>query len=95
MSFDLEILKSLLLEFEQVVLCKFHTPPPLFPRDQRTAFTATTASAETVSKMSRAPSPRMVLALHAGLVSQGLLGHDPFGFFHNSQNKRKKQSREL
>ena len=50
MSLDLELLKSLLLEFEQVVLCKLHTPPPLFPRVQRTAFTATTTSVETVSK---------------------------------------------
>ena len=44
------IIKVLLLEFEQVFLCELHTPPPLFPRVQRTAFTATTASVETVSK---------------------------------------------
>ena len=50
MSLDLELFKVLLLEFEQVFLCELHTPPPLFPRVQRTAFTATTASVETVSK---------------------------------------------
>ena len=44
------IFKVLLLEFGQVFLCELHTPPPLFPRVQRTAFTATTASVETVSK---------------------------------------------
>ena len=44
------IIKVLLLEFEQVFLCELHTLPPLFPRVQRTAFTATTASVETVSK---------------------------------------------
>ena len=44
------ITKVLLLEFDQVFLCELHTPPPLFPRVQRTAFMATTASVETVSK---------------------------------------------
>ena len=44
------IFKVLLLEFEQVFLCELHTPPPLFPKVQRTAFTATSASVETVSK---------------------------------------------
>ena len=44
------ILKVLLLEFGQVFLCELHTPPPLFPKVQRTAFTAKTASVETVSK---------------------------------------------
>ena len=44
------IIKVFSLEFEQVFLCELHTPPPLFPRVQRTAFTATTASVETVSK---------------------------------------------
>ena len=44
------IFKVLLLEFGQVFLCELHTPPPLFPRVQRTAFTATLARVETVSK---------------------------------------------
>ena len=44
------IIKVLLLEFEQVFLCELHTPPSLFSRVQRTAFTAKTASVETVSK---------------------------------------------
>ena len=43
--------------------------------------------------MSRAQSPQLVLALQAGLVSQELLGQDPFGICHNSQN-RKESSRE-
>ena len=42
--------KVLLLEFGQVFLCELHPPPLLFPRVQRTAFTATTAGVETVSK---------------------------------------------
>ena len=42
--------------------------------------------------MSRSPSPHMVLALQAGLVSQVLLGQDPFEICHNSHNKRGEQS---
>ena len=42
--------------------------------------------------MSRFPSPQLLLALQAGLVSQELLGQDPFGICHNSQNKREEQS---
>ena len=72
------IIKVLLLEFEQVFLCELHTPPPLFSgfRGQRS------------------PPQRPVLRRSRNepcsvtLVSQELLGQDPFGICHNSQNRR-------
>ena len=43
------IIKVLLLGFYRC-LCELHTPPPLIPKVERTASTATSASVETVSK---------------------------------------------
>ena len=56
-SLDLELAKILDAHNQGIatwvltgVLCELHTPPPLIPRDQWTASTATLACLETVSK---------------------------------------------